>query len=29
MLVGFIFKFFFSLGFVLDTLLSWVGFYVD
>ena len=27
--VGFIFKFFFTHGFVLDTLLSWVGFNVD
>ena len=27
--VGFIFKFFFTHGFVLDTLLSWVGFDVD
>lgn len=27
--VGFIFKFFFTHGFVLDTLLSWVGFNID
>lgn len=27
--VGFIFKFFFTHGFVLDTLLSWVGFDID
>lgn len=27
--VGFIFKFFFTHGFVLDTLLSWVGFEID